>query len=184
MFVSSYAEPAIDVRQVLASRVPDDEAQELASATVLTPMRRTLITLLALGDSHAKAAAALGVGPGNVHNWVVALGRALHCPSRQPAIVNAAYRDASFPLPRRDDRPVPDLDPDEWRLLLAYGRGRFLREISTEERLSLLVLRQVDRRLTEKVGASCRGNIVRRAWQLGRLARVPDYSAAPSLPRR
>ncbi|MFJ3903676.1 hypothetical protein [Streptomyces sp. NPDC090025] len=191
---ASRTEPGtgLDLRHVLAQRVPAAEAEALASARFLTLDRRVLITLVALGDTHARVAAAMGTSPERLRYLLASSARRLRCPARRTAVVHTTYLHAPFPLPRRADEPPPRLRPLERRVLFAYARGTFQRQLAVDASIPLSTLYELDERLRAKVGARSRTHIIRRAWQLGLFTRstrtarrlVPDVDPLIPVIRR
>ncbi|KAB7835528.1 helix-turn-helix transcriptional regulator [Streptomyces mobaraensis] len=180
--------PAFDLRRLLDGRVPAVEVQALATASVLSPERRAIVTLVALGDSREEVIATLGCTPHRLGKELRDIARSLRCPVRASALAHTAYAHSAFPLPVPDDGdedgPPPVLTALERALLWWRAQGMSLREMAVDSGLSQGRLRLVDDSLVAKLGAVGRVHTIRRAWQLGILSRPPAEvrSVAPPCP--
>ncbi|MGA5129910.1 hypothetical protein ACPCTO_08905 [Streptomyces olivoreticuli] len=163
----AHADVTVPPGFVLASLVPATEYKALTASTFLTPELLTAITLIALGRTRQQTATALGITLGALDRLLIKATTALGCRSRMPLLVHTAYGHGDYPTPGELGDPAPDLDSDEWMVLLAHSGGFTFKHLSQARKLSLFDLTDINRSLLAKLDALTPAHAVRRAWQYG-----------------
>jgi DNA-binding CsgD family transcriptional regulator len=136
-------------------------------ALALSDRQREVMAELASGKLMSEVATALTMTVNTVRSHLNEVRGKLGA-RELPALVHCAYRTGALPRPAPDPHR-PDISLDQWAVLHHIAAGRTARQMTTELRRPLTVVRKDARDLLDLLQARNPGHAISRAWQLGML---------------